>query len=43
MRLKHNGELLLFNTPVFADNTAASSLATGTIYRTADGTLKIKY
>lgn len=29
--------------PIFADNTAAASLPNGQMYRTADGTLKIKY
>ena len=38
-----NGDVVLSNIQVFADNTSASSLATGTIYRTSDGTLKIKF
>lgn len=36
-------QLRLQSLPVFADNTAASSLATGTVYRTATGDLKVKY
>ena len=41
--LKVNDKLIIGDVPVFADNTSASSLETGTIYRTSDGTLKIKY
>ena len=40
---KENGNIRLITTPIFADNTSASSLEVGTIYRTSDGTLKIKY
>ena len=43
MRIKANGDVVLSNIQVFADNTSASSLPTGTIYRTSDGTLKIKF
>ena len=43
LRIRSNGDLVLSNIQVFADNTSASSLETGTIYRTSDGTLKIKY
>ena len=39
----NNGNVVLSNIQVFADNTSASSLEVGTIYRTSDGTLKIKY
>lgn len=31
------------NLPVFADNTAAASLAAGTLYRTATGVVMVKY
>jgi len=31
------------NLPVYADNTAAASLAVGTIYRTATGELRVRY
>ena len=42
-RFTQQGDLLLSTIQVFADNTSASSLPTGTIYRTSDGNLKIKY
>ena len=42
-KLEVDGTIRLTNIQVFADNTSASSLPTGTIYRTSDGTLKIKY
>lgn len=39
-----NSVLNIFpNLPVYADNTAAASLATGTLYRTATGEARIKY
>lgn len=38
-----NGYLRMVNLPVYADNTAASSLATGTFYRTSTGTVMVKY
>lgn len=38
-----NGIFMLPNLPVFADNTAAASLATGTLYRTATGEVRVKY
>jgi len=38
-----NGSFRLPNLPVFADNTAAASLATGTLYRTATGEVRVKY
>lgn len=37
------GQVVLNNLPVYADNAAASSLATGTVYRTATGELRVKY
>ncbi len=36
-------KLILTNLDVFADNTAASSLETGTVYRTSTGQLMIKF
>lgn len=43
--VKNNGNVIvgLAGVPIYADNTAAASLATGTLYRTATGTLMIKY
>ena len=38
-----NGSFMLPNLPVYADNTAAASLATGTLYRTATGEVRVKY
>lgn len=38
-----NGAFRLPNLPVYADNTAASSLATGTLYRTSTGVVMVKY
>lgn len=38
-----NGIIKMVNLPIYADNTAASSLATGTLYRTATGQLMVKY
>ena len=38
-----NGKLNMPNLPIYADNTAASSLPTGQFYRTATGTVMIKY
>ncbi len=35
--------IYVYNAPTYADNTAAASLATGTVYKTATGTLMIKY
>lgn len=35
--------LIITNPPVYADNTAASSLEIGRVYRTATGQLMIKY
>lgn len=45
LTIKNDGKILLNTTilPVYADNTAAASLAAGTIYRTATGTLMVKY
>ena len=37
------GYVIIENLPVFENNAAATSLTTGTIYRTSDGTLKVKY
>ena len=37
------GLLRLPNLPVYADNTAASSLAAGTLYRTSTGVVMVKY
>ena len=37
------GRMILDNLPVFADNTEAAILPTGTIYRTSTGDLKVKY
>ena len=37
------GNVVMVSLPIFADNTDASSLAVGTIYRTSDGDLKIKF
>jgi hypothetical protein len=42
-KVKIHKPLNLGNVPVFADNTAASSLATGDVYRTSTGVLMIKY
>ena len=42
-KLEVDGTIRLTDIQVFADNTSASSLPTGTIYRTSDGTLKIKF
>lgn len=38
-----NGAFILPNLQVFADNTAAAALPTGTLYRTATGTVMVKY
>lgn len=43
VRVTELGGVLLYNIPVYADNTAAASLTTGTIYRTSTGTMMIKY
>lgn len=37
------GRMILDNLPVYADNSAASILPTGTIYRTSTGELRVKY
>lgn len=37
------GRMILDNLPVYADNSAASLLPTGTIYRTSTGELRVKY
>jgi hypothetical protein len=36
-------KLAVVGLPVFADNAAAASLSVGDFYRTADGTVKVKY
>lgn len=38
-----NGQFILPNLPVYADNTAASSLAVGTLYRTSTGVVMVRY
>lgn len=43
VRVTSTGNVILNNVPVYADNTAAASLATGTIYRTVTGQLMLKY
>ena len=35
--------LSFYSIPLFADNAAASGLSAGDVYRTADGSLKVKY
>ena len=42
-KVKIHKPLNLGNVPVFANNTAATSLATGDVYRTSTGVLMIKY
>ena len=42
-KLQVNGTASLASVPVYADNAAAASLATGTIYRTSTSQLMIKY
>jgi len=37
------GSMQLPNLPVFADNTAAASLAAGTLYRTSTGVVMVKF
>jgi hypothetical protein len=41
--IKNDGKIIIPTIPVFADNTAAASLATGTLYRTSTGVLMIKF
>jgi len=45
LTIKNDGKIILGTAgiPVFADNTAAASLAAGTLYRTATGVLMIKF
>jgi hypothetical protein len=38
-----NASVILSALPVYASNTAAASLATGSVYRTSTGELRIKY
>ena len=38
-----SGIIIIDTLPVYNDNSAASSLATGTLYRTPTGTLMVKY
>ena len=41
--LVNNGKVVLKNLPVYEDNTQASSLEAGQLYRTSNGILMIKY
>lgn len=38
-----NASVILSALPIYANNTAAASLATGSVYRTSTGELRIKY
>ena len=38
-----SGKVMMTGLPVYADNTAAASLPTGQVYRTATGQLQVKY
>jgi len=45
LTIKNDGKIIFGSAgiPVFADNTAAASLAAGTVYRTSTGVLMIKF